>query len=810
MKRIRKLAALLVALGLALALTRAPGASAQAKPAADPPAAPLPAKPAEADWRDPGLMRTYLRKAGSADRLAAYRDWLTRTSLEEPRVSSDIGSALAADFPALGAAEAKGLSDLIAVALSRKGGFWPSFGEAREGLVGAILDRPEAELASLALSLAPLAPSGFSLTKSRSAALLALIGEGKRQLTDPEAKALWRLSWAAIGEAADPAPARALAARVMELSRYSAWSWSYRLPLISLDRAAAAFADPKLPPAEARLFLALAAATMIDERGMLTFGPRFEGAEASKRIFAAKLKSGEPAYGELAALFAKSPGRAAKADPVPAPDPARLAALGDLEAGLSLLRYSREAGEGGSSPAEAALVRLLDPARPAQAAAAASLLSGNRGAAAVAALSALVKDGSVRDPVLLIIAMRALAASLGSDCIDLVVLLCANPAAEVREAACRSLVRFGDPRAVPALLSRLSDPEKDLRLAAIEGLGALRDSRAVDPLGAMLLSAGEDKDVKEACARALGKIGDTRTVQVFLRFLLMPRGGSEAEGAARVYAAMSLGQKREKAAVDALLRNIDPSREEDLNYHCIVALGRIADPAGLRALLPIARKGLPVWQASPWTRTPPAVYWALLPLEEGLARPFYLERWKAAATAKPGASDKPDPSLWYSALYLSKEGAKDEPEGDRGARSAYLVKELASAISSDPAMAGEALDRFPVPALLGRAASLLAGLDSYSKSWIASALINNPEAAMIPAFRSLLDCEDDYLAYAALASMDHLISRLPSPLSPELKAQLGDFYAKLPALSALQLAGGTRNWRDVVQKRLGNLLDASR
>jgi hypothetical protein len=105
-------------------------------------------------------------------------------------------------------------------------------------------------------------------------------------------------------------------------------------------------------------------------------------------------------------------------------------------------------------------------------------------------------------------------------------------------------------------------------------------------------------------------------------------------------------------------------------------------------------------------------------------------------------------------------------------------------------------------------AALLKDLDFYPKSWMAGALIHHPEPAMIPAFRALLDCEDDYLVYAGLASMDHLIDRLPSPLTLELRARLADFRAKLPALSPVQIAGGTKEWRDVVQKRLDSLLDS--
>lgn len=747
-------------------------------------------RPSEADWKDTALMRAFVKKASPGDRLELYRSWLGLPSVGNPAVSEELGLALAAELPSLSASKARDAVDQVAVAMRRGRGFWADYGEARTRLVGAILDRPEPEVQSMGLSLSAVAPAGFTLTKKRVASILALIGDGRRALSDAEAAALWATAWASITNGFEMPSARALAARVVELSRYSLFTWSSRLPLVSLRNAAAALSDPKLPPGESRLFLALAGAARMDDRGALSLGPRYAGDEATKRLLEAKVKSGDQAYRDLEALAGGAPKPAAF-------DAANLASLGDWEAGLSLLRSA--------PPSEAGLIALLDPARPSQAAAAASLLSGGRSPAVVAALSALIKDRVARDPVLLVVAIRALAAAAGSDCLELLVLLCADPAADVRDAACRSLVRLGDRRAVPALLSRLGDPDRGVRIAAIEGLGELRDSRAVDPLGAALLDPGEDEGVKRACAKSLGSIGDTRTVQVFVKFLLMPPSGSGSDGVARVYAAMSLGRQRERAAVDALLKNIDPTREEDLNYHCVVALGRIADPAGLKSLLPLVKAGLPVWRISPGTRAPGAAYWALLPLEPGIARQFYLDRWNEASSAGAGAKARPDGTAWYSALYLLVHAAKDAPE--RGVWGEYLEAGLAGAVAEDCVMAGEALDRYPLPALLARAADLLSSLDSYSKSWVAGALIHHAAASMIPAFRALLECEDDYLAYAALASMDHLLDSLPSPLPPELVPQLAGFRARLPSLSPAQLTGGTAKWRDLVQKRLDGLLD---
>ncbi len=732
------------------------------------------AEPGAADWKEPGLMRSFLKKASAPDRLLLYRSWLAMPSVERPAVSEELGLALAAELASLDLPKAREIADLLPKAMRRSRTFWPERGEARGELVGALLDRPEAELVSSAVALCPLVPpslppAGLLLTKRRAEGILALTAKGKRPLSDSEGGALWALCWASIERGQANPSALSLAARIVSQSRYSAWTWSSRIGARSIDRAAAALSAPALPSEQARLLSILAAATRIGEDGSISFEPSYASSPAVKRLLDSRLKPGG-AYGD------------------------------DEEAGSALLRSAR-----GAQPSEAELLALLDPDRPAQAAAAASLLSGSRSPAAAAALSALLRNGAARDPFLLVVAMRALAANLGAGAVDPVAGLCEDPAAEVREAACRCLARLGDAGALPALLGRLRDPDGAARLAAIEGLGRLRGQGAVDSLGAILLSPEEDGATKRACAKSLGALGGPKAFSALEAFLLSPQDGSGEEAAARSYAAISLGESGDGSAADSLLANIDPRREADLNYHCIVALGRIADPAGLRRLLPLAQKGLPVWMAAPRTRTPSAVYWALLSLDGGPARQFYLDRWKAARLA---SSDKADAAAWFAALYLLANSPADGQgaSADRAAWATCVDKELPRAIATDCRMAGEALSRYPFPALLDRAASLLSTLDPYSKSWIASSLVHHPTASMIPALRALLDCEDDYLAYAALASMDNLVPLLPASLDPELRARLADFRARIAGLSTAQVAGRTGEWRDVVGKRLDGLL----
>ena len=55
-----------------------------------------------------------------------------------------------------------------------------------------------------------------------------------------------------------------------------------------------------------------------------------------------------------------------------------------------------------------------------------------------------------------------------------------------RSAAARSLALLGDRKATPLLVAALEDPVVDVRRAAVEALGALRDPSAVEPLEALL------------------------------------------------------------------------------------------------------------------------------------------------------------------------------------------------------------------------------------------------------------------------------------------------------------------------------------
>lgn len=66
------------------------------------------------------------------------------------------------------------------------------------------------------------------------------------------------------------------------------------------------------------------------------------------------------------------------------------------------------------------------------------------------------------------------------------------------------------PHAVEYLVINLWDSDKKVRLAAIDALGGIGDSRAYEHLVRML--GDQDHDVRFACVVALGQMGDKRAI----------------------------------------------------------------------------------------------------------------------------------------------------------------------------------------------------------------------------------------------------------------------------------------------------------
>jgi HEAT repeat protein len=82
----------------------------------------------------------------------------------------------------------------------------------------------------------------------------------------------------------------------------------------------------------------------------------------------------------------------------------------------------------------------------------------------------------------------------------------------VREAAAKALYFVGDSRAVEGLLAVLGG-ENDVCLRAIEALGSIGDRRAVMPLIGVLEDLDAPSPARASAASALGSIGDARAIK---------------------------------------------------------------------------------------------------------------------------------------------------------------------------------------------------------------------------------------------------------------------------------------------------------
>ncbi len=109
----------------------------------------------------------------------------------------------------------------------------------------------------------------------------------------------------------------------------------------------------------------------------------------------------------------------------------------------------------------------------------------------------------------------------------------ADAEGEVRKFAAVALTRVADPRGGPALSKATSDPRWQVRKAAVEGLGQLREA-GKKGLGRLAKAAGDrEPEVRLATAIALGRVGvgDRRTVKPLTRLLRDPNKGTRDEAA---------------------------------------------------------------------------------------------------------------------------------------------------------------------------------------------------------------------------------------------------------------------------------------
>ena len=81
---------------------------------------------------------------------------------------------------------------------------------------------------------------------------------------------------------------------------------------------------------------------------------------------------------------------------------------------------------------------------------------------------------------------------------------------------------MGDPRLVGTLALMLTDPDEEVRLAAVLALGSLRDAAAFSPLVQAL--SDPNPRVRASAVAALGTLGDPLAVEALVQRLADPDG----------------------------------------------------------------------------------------------------------------------------------------------------------------------------------------------------------------------------------------------------------------------------------------------
>jgi len=149
----------------------------------------------------------------------------------------------------------------------------------------------------------------------------------------------------------------------------------------------------------------------------------------------------------------------------------------------------------------------------------------------------------------------------------------ADPDRNLRRAAAESLGAIGDPQTVPPLLLALEDEHWSVRCAAATALGRIRGAKAVPPLLGRL--GDDDATVRRAVVAALGEIGDARAARPLAQLLEDPGLQASALEALRRIGLPALPEV-EKAF---------PAAPPDVRRLLVDLVGKLEDGRGRRLLL---------------------------------------------------------------------------------------------------------------------------------------------------------------------------------------------------------------------------------
>lgn len=331
---------------------------------------------------------------------------------------------------------------------------------------------------------------------------------------------------------------------------------------------------------------------------------------------------------------------------------------------------------------------------------------------------------------------------------------------DVRMAASRALGRIRDPRALEPLLDALAAPESWLPARVAEVVLQFGDG-AFEPL-VRLVQRHDDTNARAWACQILGDLGNARAVPVLLGCL------ADINDQVRARAASALGKLGDKRAVADLIRIMLADPVPYVRIQVVRALGALGDPRALHYLIDALKDG--EW----WVRI--RVVEALEQLGEQAIEPLYL-----------ALEDRDKEVRARAAMTLERLGALDRlivrlADLDAGAREKLLVAGQAGVVEiliealehADPRV------RFMIVEILGEirnpavSVALVARLekepDPRIRAGAVRALASAQETSAAVAISKLLGDANDGIRIEAVRALERILVEDPlGLLGPALR-----------------------------------------
>ncbi|HSE16737.1 MAG TPA: HEAT repeat domain-containing protein [Pyrinomonadaceae bacterium] len=161
-----------------------------------------------------------------------------------------------------------------------------------------------------------------------------------------------------------------------------------------------------------------------------------------------------------------------------------------------------------------------------------------------------------------------------------------NQCTGFQAAAVSMLGSHGGPRVVPILLDiARSNPDQRLRLTAIKRLGEQHSEQVTDEL-IKIYDADRAKEIRGQILRAFV---ESRTPRGSAKVMEIARGGDDI--AARQYAIRYIGEMKDAASLEELIRIYDADKTREIRAQIVRALAERDDARARAKLFEIARQG---------------------------------------------------------------------------------------------------------------------------------------------------------------------------------------------------------------------------